>query len=166
MCIALMRFRTAGFPQTGLVADQHMLQQALKAGGPKDGAASVAAAMEVLKGLDVDAYLKQSALDVDALPAAAENTWEWSLTKWDEPPPDGPAYELSEKRIGGDEATTMLSNDETFLKYLLHATITPTHLTSTGCTVSPDAGALNCQDKLCPEIMGWLLKANRKGEWE
>jgi hypothetical protein len=58
MCIALMRFRTPSFPQTGLVADQQMLQQALKSGGPRGGAASVAAAMEVLKGLDVDAYLK------------------------------------------------------------------------------------------------------------
>ena len=70
-----------GFPQTGLIADQQMLQQALRAGGPKDGAASVAAAIEVLKRLDVDAYLKQSALDVDALPPAVENTWEWPVTR-------------------------------------------------------------------------------------
>ena len=97
MCIALMRFRTPSFPQAGLIADQQMLQQALKSGGPK----SVAAAMDVLKGLGVDAYAKQNALDVDALPTAAEDTWEWSLTKWAEPPPRRPDVRAERKAHWG-----------------------------------------------------------------
>jgi hypothetical protein len=160
MCIALMKFRTSAFPQAGLIADQQMLEQALMSGGPN----SVAAAMDILKGLDVDAYAAQNAYDVDAHITAVEDAWEWALTKWAEPPAGGPTYELREKRIGGDEATAMLSDDKTFLKYLLHAVITPTHLTSTGSTVSPDPGALNCQENLCPKIMAWLI-TSRKGEW-
>jgi hypothetical protein len=60
----------------------------------------------------------------------------------------------------------MLVKEKTFLDYLLRTTITPTHLTSTGSAVSPDTDALNCRDKLCPEIMAWLLSVIRKGDWE
>ena len=62
-----------------------MLQQALWAGGTKGGAASVAAAMEVLRGIDVDTYLKQHAHDVDAPATAVEDVWGWSLSRWTDP---------------------------------------------------------------------------------
>jgi hypothetical protein len=60
----------------------------------------------------------------------------------------------------------MLTRDKTFLDFIVDAAIAPTHLTTTGCGVSPDKNALNCNMRLCPHIMAWLMQAVRIGDWE
>jgi hypothetical protein len=151
-----MKFRTPTYPQPDLLADQQILEQALKAGGPD----SVAAAMAMLKGEPLPA---QDSFGVDAVPV--EDDWEWALTEWTEPLIGAQTYDLRTKRIGGDEAAMMLRGDAFFNRCLLSAVISPTHLTTTGCAVSMEPGALNCQAALCPNIVKWLM-ASRKGGWE
>ena len=58
----------------------------------------------------------------------------------------------------------MLTADKTFLDFVVDAAITPTHLTTTGCGVSPLATAINCNMRLCPRIMAWLM-GDRIGDW-
>jgi hypothetical protein len=148
--------QTPSFPQPDLLADQQILEQALRAGGPD----SVAAAMARLEGEPLPA---QIAFDVDAVPA--EDDWEYALTEWPEPLIGAQTYDLRTKRIGGDEAAMMLRGDAFFNRCLLSAAISPTHLTTTGCAVSMEPGALNCQAALCPNIVKWLM-TSRKGGWE
>ena len=72
MCVELMKLRTHKFPQWGVLADQRFLEAAMWAGGKQGGAANVAEAMDRLRAIDVDAYLKQHAINVDAPTTPAE----------------------------------------------------------------------------------------------
>ena len=157
VCVTLMGFRTTAYPQPELLMDQQLLEQALQAGG----SGSVAAAMAKLKG---ETLPEQESIDVDA--ALAEDGWEYSLTAWTEPLKGAQTYELRTKLIGGDDAMKMLRGDDFFNTCILSATISPTHLTTTGSDVSIDQGAVNCQAALCPHIVNskWLT-GSMKGEW-
>ena len=105
---------------------------------------------------------EQESFDVDA--ALAEDGWKYSLTAWTEPLKGAQTYELRAKLIGGDDAMKMLRGDDFFNTCISSATISPTHLTTTGSAVSIEQDAVNCQAALCPHIVKWLT-GSRKGEW-
>ena len=174
MCTDLLEMRGKKFPQYGIQADQRYLEEAMWAGGAigkKDAATNVSEALGHLKLLDLKEYLESAQAWRGTERAISSHLElvpdvEWRLRKWGEPP-SGVQYALSQKFLCREDGVTMLWEDDTdfneFLMKEITAT-TPTHITTTLCDVVRDVGALNCNMRICPNIMSWLMKTKRGTE--
>ena len=104
---------------------------------------------------------RQHAIDVDA-PAPTAEEVAVVPEQMDRDPPTGRQYALSEKYLSREDGVVMLDADRTFLDFIVAAAITPTHLTTTGCAVSPLADSTQLQYEAVPQYHGMADASHQK----